>query len=85
MLNKVDLVSAEQLAEVKSWIRAIVPKARILDTTHGQVPLELILSIGEYTPERLGALEKRDIHVHAADEGHDHDPDHAHPHDYAPD
>jgi G3E family GTPase len=87
VLNKVDLVSLEQLDAVKSWIRAIVPKARILDTTHGNVPLELILSIGEYTPERLASREQRDVHVHASDESHDHDHDHdhdhAHTHDHA--
>ncbi len=96
VLNKADLISNEQMGEVKSWIRAIVPKARILETTHANVPLELILSIGEYTPERLASREKRDIHVHAADEAHDHDhvavarnselgtPDsHAHSHDHA--
>jgi G3E family GTPase len=76
ILNKIDLVSADQLDEVKSWIRAIVPKARIIETTNADVPLELILSVGEYTPERLAMRENREVHVHDVDDAHDHAHDH---------
>jgi G3E family GTPase len=82
ILNKVDLVSPAQLEDVKSWIRAIVPKARILETTRGDVPMALLLSVGEYTPDRLLSREKRDIHVHASDEAHDHDHEHSHTHSH---
>jgi G3E family GTPase len=78
VLNKVDLVGTQQLADVEDWIRAIVPKARILKTTHGSVPLELLLSIGAFTPERLQTREQTDVHVHAP--GDDGDHDHAHDH-----
>ncbi len=78
VLNKVDLVSAPQLAAVEGWIRSIVPSARILKTTHGEVPLELLLSVGEFTPERLQMREHADVHVHAP--GDDGDHDHAHDH-----
>ena len=53
--------------------RPLAGSSSILETTHGNVPLELILSIGEYTPERLASREKRDIHVHASDGRHDHE------------
>jgi G3E family GTPase len=75
LLNKVDLVSAAQLQEVKTWIRAIVPKARIYETENANVPLELILSVGDFTPERLVQRAMREVHVHGALEhdGHAHD------------
>jgi G3E family GTPase len=82
LLNKVDLIDAEQRDAVESWIRTIVPKARIVPTVRGAVPLELILSIGAYAPERLHERAQRDIHVHAADKTSNHDHDHAHSHEH---
>ena len=73
VLNKVDLVSAPQLQQVKDQIRAVVPNARILETTYGQVPLELVLGVGQYDAERLLERAERDVHVHGADEPSDHD------------
>lgn len=80
ILNKSDLATPEQLRSVREWIVEIAPAARILETSHGRVPLELILSTGNYAPEKLvaRALQRapRDTHVH--DAGHDHDHDHDH-------
>lgn len=81
LLNKVDLVTAEQLAEVTSWLRAVSENARIYPTTNAEVPLELVLSVGEFDPDRLAERVVRDVHVHeAAGEAtadHDHDHDHS--------
>lgn len=79
VLNKVDLVTPEQLEAIQEQvIRRIVPEARILETTYGEVPLELVLSVGKYAPERLHQRTERDVHVHGVDEDHDHDHDHEH-------
>ena len=78
VLNKVDLVDQTQLANCRAWIREIVPDARILEVTHGNVPLELVLNVGEYAIERLTQREKRDVHVHAVDDERDHNHDHEH-------
>ncbi len=82
ILNKIDLVTPDQLSAIRSWILEIAPAARILETVHGRAPLELILSTGNYATERLAAqlLQRapRDIHVHEA--GHATDPDHKHDH-----
>lgn len=51
MINKVDLVDAEQVARVVDRVR--VPSARIVETTHSAVPLEL-LGIGGTDPNRAG-------------------------------
>lgn len=77
VLNKVDLIDQKQLGECRSWIREIVPDARILEVTHGNVPLELVLNVGEYAIDRLTQREKRDVHVHDVDETHDHHHAHA--------
>ena len=71
ILNKVDLADKVTLDDLKSWIHAIVPNARLIETTHGKVPLELILGIGQFEPERVLGKTSSDIHVHA-ESGHDH-------------
>ena len=89
ILNKVDLADQVTLDDLKSWIHAIVPNARLIETTHGKVPLELILGIGQFEPERVLGKTSSDIHVHA-ESGHDHHQqdhdghheDHGHDHDH---
>lgn len=44
ILNKLDLVSKEELNLVKGIARKIAPKSRILETSYGRIPLELVLS-----------------------------------------
>lgn len=46
LLNKIDLVSEQTRTGLQNWIRAIVPGARILETSHAQVPLALLLDLG---------------------------------------
>jgi G3E family GTPase len=82
VVNKVDRVSAAQLDAVHDYVQDILPEARVFETTYGQIPLELVMSVGQYAPERLHGYEAQDVHVHAADEeAHDHHHDHdAHEH-----
>jgi G3E family GTPase len=42
VINKTDLVSPRQIEDVRQKVEAIVPGARILETTFGEVPLDLI-------------------------------------------
>jgi G3E family GTPase len=83
VLNKVDLVSAQALQQLKEWIYEVAPNARIIETTYGKAPLELILSVGMYAPERLAQREQPDVHIHAADEPADHAHDAQHDHDHS--
>ncbi|MEM7111179.1 MAG: GTP-binding protein [Chloroflexota bacterium] len=81
VLNKTDLVEAEQLKQLHHLIRGkLSAKARILETTQARVPLEFIIGVGQYDLDRLVGRETLDVHVHAqrgeAENGHDHD----HPH-----
>lgn len=83
VLNKVDLVSAQALQQLKEWIYEVAPNARIIETTYGKAPLELILSVGKYAPERLAKHEQRDVHIHAAGEAADHSHEAQHDHDHS--
>ncbi len=84
VLNKVDCVTADQLDEVRDYVRDVVPEARIFETTFGKVPLELVLGVGRYAPEQLAGHESSDVHVHEAHDEHDHhDDDHHHDHDHS--
>ncbi|MFQ3634168.1 CobW family GTP-binding protein [Roseiflexus sp.] len=80
VLNKVDLVSEEHLAEVEQWVRQIVPRARILHAVHGDVPMSLILGVGRYKLEVHPAPVTRAGH-HL---DHDHEPDCDHDHEHGP-
>jgi G3E family GTPase len=46
LLNKCDLAAPEQVDAVEKEIRALAESARILRTTHAQIPLPLILGTG---------------------------------------
>lgn len=43
MLNKVDMVSPEQLAETKAYIRALQPKAEIVESSYADIDLDRII------------------------------------------
>jgi G3E family GTPase len=77
ILNKVDLVTEPQLEKVRDYIFSIIPKSRILETTNANVPLELILNVGEFDAQRLASRAPQAVHVHAEGEHHEH---HEHPH-----
>ena len=42
VVNKTDLVDAERLAQVRAVIKALNPKARVVESVRGEVPLEHI-------------------------------------------
>ena len=91
ILNKTDLVTEAELAEVESAIRTLNPLAPIHRTTRSQVPLAAILGrrsfdlarITDLQPEFLNPAHGEPGHVHdeACDHdhgGHEHHDHHAH-------
>jgi G3E family GTPase len=46
VVNKTDLVGDDVCARTRDWLRDLVPDARIVETTHGAVPPELLLGPG---------------------------------------
>ena len=93
ILNKTDLVSAEELAVVETRLRGLNPLAPIIRAERANVPLDQILGrhgfdlerINEVRPEFLNPPHGADGHVHDEHCGHDHHDhghDHSHDHDH---
>ena len=86
LLNKTDLVEADELAHVEAVIRQINPSARIYRTSRAEVDLKEILEQGRFDLARAiendpQFLEFDDAHVCGPDCDHDHHHDH-HGHDH---
>jgi len=87
ILNKTDLVSETELAEVERAIRTLNPMAPIRRAQRSNVPLDQILGrhafdltrVTELQPDFLNPAHGEAGHVH--DEHCDHDHDHGHVHD----
>ena len=88
LINKTDLVSADELSEVEARIRGINPYAKLHRTQRAQIPLNEILERNAFDLDRILDFEpaflKSDDHSHEHDHGHDHDHhDHDHDHKHA--
>ncbi|WP_424628097.1 CobW family GTP-binding protein [Bradyrhizobium sp. SYSU BS000235] len=77
VLNKTDLVSKPELAEVEARIRGINPYAKLHRTERCQVKLTDVLERGAFDLDRILEIEPEFLD----DGGHDHDHDHHH-HDH---
>jgi G3E family GTPase len=88
ILNKTDLVTPEELAEVERSIRRLNPLAPIYRAQRSNVPLDKILGQGsfdlgritEQAPDFLKPAHGEEGHVHDEHCGHDHDHGHGHHH-----
>jgi G3E family GTPase len=75
ILNRVDLVDAARLEAVRTWVRGIVPLARLVETSHAQVPVEVLFGLGGAAG--IDPMLPDDSVGHSAD-GHPHvHPDHS--------
>jgi G3E family GTPase len=74
LVNKTDLVSAEDLARVEARIRAMNPHAVIHRTERCDIPLDRVLDRGAFDLDRILSLDPEFL------QGHDHDHDHDHSH-----
>jgi G3E family GTPase len=80
LLNKTDLVTPAQLAEVEARIRAINPYAKLHKTVKAAVSIKEVLGRNAFDLDRI--LEIEPAFLTADDHGHDHDHDHHHDHDH---
>src|SRR5262249_60287457 len=84
LVNKTDLVSADELREVEGRIRAINPYAKVHRTERAQIPLAEVLDRNAFDLDRILDIEPEFLeadHDHA--HGHDHDHGgHDHHHDH---
>ncbi|SEA89859.1 GTPase, G3E family [Prevotella sp. tc2-28] len=82
LLNKASEVSKEELAEVRQIIRAIQPKAEIIECDYGNVELDKILHTEKFNFEEVAtsATWVRELEGHDDDDDDD-DDDHHHAHE----
>jgi G3E family GTPase len=85
LLNKIDLVAAEQLVKVTTWLEELQPGIPIMETTNCNLPVNILLGIEVNHQDKLSQVKQDmlDVHVHeqaveGADHKHDHDHDHTH-------
>ena len=70
VLSKADLVTAEQLGQVRALVAEEVPASvKMIEAVQGQVPLNVLL--GQHRAAELSINDKHSHHDH--DEDHDHD------------
>ncbi len=77
LLNKIDLVTPEELREVEARIRAINPYAVLHKTNRCEVPLSAVLGRNAFDLDRILEVEPAFLEV----DDHDHH-DHSHGHDH---
>jgi G3E family GTPase len=86
VLNKTDLVSKPELAEVEARIRGINPYAKLHRTERCKVALADVLDRGAFDLDRILDIEpdflEADDHDHDHDHHHHHGHDHHHHHDH---
>ena len=92
LLNKASEVSAEELLRIRKVVRALQPRARILECDYGDIELENILNTGMFDFEKVATsatwiqeIEKRGDELEDEDEHehhHHHDHEHHHHHDH---
>jgi G3E family GTPase len=92
LINKTDLVSADELDEVEARIRGINPYAKLHKTERAKIPLDAVLGRNAFDLDRILDIEPSFLegddhdhhhHEHGQDHGHDHhhdDHQHAHHH-----
>jgi G3E family GTPase len=87
LINKTDLVSPGELAEVEARIRGINPYAKLHKTQRAQIALNEVLGRNAFDLDRILEIEPEfldgdghDHHHHDHDHGHDHHHDHDHDH-----
>jgi G3E family GTPase len=78
LINKTDLVTPAELAEIEARIRGINPYARLHRTQRSQVAIDEVLGRNAFDLDRILDVEPQ--FLTADDQGHEHDHDHHHDH-----
>ena len=83
LLNKVDEVSPEELDRIKKIIRALQPKAEILECNYGDVDFDKILHTGLFNFEKVvtSATWIRELEGHHDEDEHEEEHEHEHEHE----
>lgn len=84
LLNKVDEVSPEELDRIKKIIRALQPKAEILECNYGDVDFDKILHTSLFNFEKVvtSATWIRELEGRHDEDEHKHEEEHEHEHEH---
>ena len=86
LINKTDLVSPQELADVEARIRGINPYAKLHKTERAKIALDAVLGRNAFDLDRILDLEpaflEADDHDHDHHHGHDHGHHHGHGHEH---
>ncbi len=52
IVNKTDMVSPGEVAEMERWLRGVNTTARVRSTSYGNLPLDQLLNIGRHAIDR---------------------------------
>jgi G3E family GTPase len=80
LINKTDLVTPAELAEVEARIRAINPYARLHRTERSKIALNEVLGRNAFDLDRILDIEPEFLTADEHDHDHHHDHDHGHDH-----
>jgi G3E family GTPase len=83
LINKTDLVSADELGDVEARIRGINPYAKVHKTERAKIALDQVLDRKAFDLDRILDIEPDFLHGDGHDHGHHDDHDHHHEHDHA--
>jgi G3E family GTPase len=89
LINKTDLVSADELGDVEARIRGINPYAKVHKTERAKIPLDQILDRNAFDLDRILDIEPDFLagdghdHEHHHDHGHERGHDHEHHHGHS--
>ena len=82
ILNKIDLAGPDETANVREWLEQSFPRIRIVEASHCDVPLEILLAVGRFDPAR-GGLDRPAAETGACADPSCHESRHDHGHDHA--
>ena len=85
ILNKVDLVTPQEIERIKAWLDDRFHRYRLVEASGGNVPLEILLSVGRFDPAQLDDPPPSHQSHHSADCDHPDCGHHVHVHGHRPD
>ena len=72
ILNKVDLVTSEEIERIKAWLDDRFHRYRVVEASYGDVPPEILVSVGRFDPSRLDGTPSDDEADHGDRHNHSH-------------
>jgi G3E family GTPase len=82
LINKTDLVSADELGDVEARIRGINPYAKVHKTERAQISLDQVLDRNAFDLDRILDIEPDFLAREGNDHNHHHDHGHGHGHEH---